>query len=210
MDIKKVVRHLKCGGVIVYPTETSYGLGADATNEEAVKKIFVLKGRERGKPLPLIVGNLRDAERIARFSPRARALAKQYWPGPLTLVLPVKTRANLAMGVRFHGTVHGTVAVRVSAHPVARAIAARLGRPLVSTSANLSGKEPCYSIMECKRYFGHQKDIFFVDGGRLKKQPPSTIVMVRGKKIQILRQGAVTLTSNKNPLHSRERKSLLL
>jgi len=196
VNIEQIVKHIKKGGLVVYPTETSYGLGADATNEVAVRKIFAIKKRSSEKSLPMIVGSLRQAEKFVRFSSVARRLGHRYWPGPLTLVLPIKSGVNLAIGVRFHGTVHGTAAVRVSSHPIARAIVQRLGRPLVSTSANISGKIPCYSIATCKKQFGRRaKDIIFVDGGRLKKQPPSTIVSVIGKKITVIRQGLIVISN---------------
>lgn len=188
--LQAAVRHLKHGGVVIYPTETSYGLGADATNVRAVRAIFKIKVRSSQKSLPLIVGTMRAALRIANFSSRARALSRTYWPGPLTLVLPVRRGAKLAKGV----VSRGAVALRISSHPVACALARALGRPLVATSANRAGRPSCYSISAVRMQLGsHLDGALIIDAGPLLRRKPSTIARFKGRGFEILRQGATRL-----------------
>ena len=170
---------LKSGGIVVFPTETAYGLGCDAANRAAVKKIYAVKGRDSSKRLPLIVSSLAMARRRARFGPMSAALARRFWPGPLTLVLPAK------------GNKRDELAMRVSSHPVARALARRLGRPLISTSANRSGGETRYSIAGVLRDLGTMPDLV-LDAGPLPRTKPSTIVRCAGELCQILRSGPIS------------------
>ena len=129
-------RCLAAGGLVAFPTETVYGLGADATNAEAVARIYLAKGRPSFNPLISHVADLAAARRIARFDAAAESLAKAFWPGPLTLVLPRAADCPVAdlatAGLE-------TIAVRVPSHPVARDILLKLGRPVVAPSANVSG-----------------------------------------------------------------------
>jgi L-threonylcarbamoyladenylate synthase len=180
--IKAAVEILKAGGVVVFPTETAYGLAADATNERAVRRVFAIKGRELGKSFPMIAASVAMVEKYAILSPVLRKLVKKQWPGPLTVVAPTRTNNELSKGV-VRG---GTVAVRVSSHPIARELSRRLGRPIVSTSANLSGQPACYSIRAVKKQLGDKPD-FYLDTGRLPKRKPSKIVMEQDGKIVVLR-----------------------
>lgn len=163
LDIGCAVAHLRSGGLLIYPTETSYALGCDATNTKAVRAIFRLKGRERGKPLPLIVASMAMAERYIQFTPPARRLAKKYWPGPLTLVLASRSRRSSTLRRRGAGewarvapgiiAANGTIALRASSHSIARALSRHLGRPIVSTSANRSGCPPSFSARSALNTF---------------------------------------------------------
>jgi len=182
------VRVIRRGGVIAYPTETAYGLGALATNQRAVAKIFAMKGRLEKKPLPLIVASQSMAERFFYFSSAERALARRYWPGPLTMLL--RPRRRFPRGVA--GT-DGRVAVRVSGSAFARAIARRLGKPITATSANRSGGKTCYSISCVRRGLRAPAPELILDGGTLPRRKPSTIVKIQKGAIKILRQGSVTL-----------------
>lgn len=189
-ELQEVVRHLKRGGLVIYPTETSYGIGADATNPSAVRAVFKLKGRSAQKSLPLIVGTMRQALTVAHFSSRARALARTHWPGPLTMALPIKKSARLVKGVGSRGI----VAIRVPAHPMARALARTLGRPLVATSANRAGKPSCYSIRAARKQFGARlAGVFVIDVGALAHRKPSTIVRIMDHTVTVLRQGGVRI-----------------
>ena len=189
-QVRKAVKHLKNGGLVIYPTETAYALGADACNTRAVRKIFKYKKRLLTKTLPLIAGDLASAIKVANFSKKAKEIAEKYWPAPLTLQLFVKANSKLSKEVVFQKT----VAIRVSSNEIARGIALGLENPIVSTSANISGKEACYSVADIKKQFKNKipKDIFMIDAGVLSKKKPSTIVSV-GKKIKVLRQGEVRL-----------------
>lgn len=193
LEIRNAVKILKNGGVIVFPTETSYAIGCDATNARAVRRVFAIKGRGAGKGTPLLVDSLQTAERWGVFSSTAKKLAKKYWPGPLTMVVPVRGR-KIAKSV----LQDGTVALRVSSNPVARALARGLGRPLVATSANLSGRPPCYSIRAFLSQIQHstpdpirREGVVVVNVGALPRRKPTTLVRVVGDQIEILRPGSV-------------------
>ena len=176
---------LRSGGTIVYPTETAYGLGGDFLDKKVRAKIFKLKQRPQNKALPVIVGNLKQAQAIVKFDPLSLTLAKKYWPGPLTLILPVINPK--ACGCK-------TLAIRVSSFAWARNLAKTLGKPLISTSANLSGAKTNYSLGPIIKSFKNQPvqpDLLF-NSGRLAKCPPSTIVKITKGKIKIIRQGSIT------------------
>ncbi|MDF1620848.1 L-threonylcarbamoyladenylate synthase [Pseudothioclava nitratireducens] len=128
---------LRAGALVALPTETVYGLAGDARNDRAVAAIFESKGRPQFNPLIVHVGSLAEAEAIAEFSPQARAIAAAFWPGPLTLVLPVRADAGISELVTAG---HNTVAIRMPEHPVARALLTEFGGPLAAPSANPSGK----------------------------------------------------------------------
>jgi L-threonylcarbamoyladenylate synthase len=171
---------------VVFPTETAYGLAADATNPKAVARVFAIKGRSKEKSFPLIVADLKMAEKYGWFSPEIKKLVKKHWPGPLTVVLPLRRGVKLPSGaVR-----DGTIAVRVSSHPVARALSRWLGRPIVSTSANLSGQPICSSVSAVEKQLGDRPD-GYLDVGRLSRRKPSTIIMEKDGEIIVLRRGSI-------------------
>ncbi|EKD33162.1 MAG: hypothetical protein ACD_76C00079G0003 [uncultured bacterium] len=190
----EAVQILRNGGTVVYPTETAYGLGADATNANAVKKVFAIKGRAPDMAVPIIVRDLAHAQEIAHFSKKALALAREFWPGPLTLVLPEKKQAGLAKWA----TQKGYVALRVSSHHVSKELASGLGRPIVSTSANRSGCGSCFDI-ECvrKQFAGseYQPD-YIIDAGKLPDTKLSTIIRVVEESVEVLRQGEIKLSKH--------------
>ncbi|MFA6428641.1 MAG: L-threonylcarbamoyladenylate synthase [Candidatus Buchananbacteria bacterium] len=191
VQLKKIIDLLHSGGTIVYPTDTVYGLGCDATNAKGIKKIFLIKQRRETKPLPNICANLAMAKRYAKFSPLALRLAQKYWPGALNLVLPVKqTGLKLATARR------GKVGLRVPNFGLPQRLAWILKKPLVSTSANLSGQVPCYNTKEVLGQFKnqpHQPDLI-IDGGKLsRRNQPSTVAEIKKSLIIILRQGVVKI-----------------
>ncbi len=181
--IKKAIETLRAGGVVVFPTETSYGLAADATNVRAVAKVAKLKGRPMEKTFPLIVSSTAMADRYAHLRCLGHRLAKTYWPGPLTLVAPARKDTSLARGIVAKDE---TIAIRVSSNETARALARGLGRPIVSTSANRAGEPPAYDVSDVKLHVN-----FVLDVGGLSKMRASTIARIVNKKIEILRQGSV-------------------
>jgi L-threonylcarbamoyladenylate synthase len=176
---------LRHGGVVVYPTETLYGLGVDATNPTALARLVALKGREPGKPISVLVADeTMLSELAAELSPLARRLVRRFWPGPLTLVLPAHAGvSDLLTG----GT--GTIGVRVSSHPVATALVVALGRPVTSPSANPAGCTPPVTVDDARGYFGTTVDAY-LDAGRLPGEPASTVVDVRDG-LRVVREGAV-------------------
>jgi L-threonylcarbamoyladenylate synthase len=171
--------------VFVYPTETCYGIGCDATNERLVERIYKIKGRDVKKQVSWIVADIDMAKQYVEFSSRAHELAKRFWPGSLTLVLRKKDTGDDIQ----------TIALRVSSHPIAQKIVDILGKPIVATSANLSGAVSSYTIFEVVKQFKRcaEKPDFIIDGGVLKKKAPSTIVEVIEDTVKILRQGEIII-----------------
>jgi len=191
----EAVKRLRAGHLVIYPTETAYALGADATNQKATRKIFQVKSRNKSKSLSLIVASLAMAEKYAKFSSSAKQLAKKYWPGPLTIVVPAKTK-SIAESVISKDK---TVAIRVSSHPLARLLSQRLRHPLVATSANLSGHSNIYSARSLKKSFaGAPETIYLLFGGTLPRRRPSTIVVLKNGKLIVLRQGSIKVKGIRN------------
>ncbi|MCH8049129.1 threonylcarbamoyl-AMP synthase [Patescibacteria group bacterium] len=191
-QIEEALQALRDGKIIVYPTETSYGLGCDATNEEAVEKIFKMKGREAGKGLPLILPSRESALQFVEFSSKAASLADKYWPGPLNIIASVKKGSPIAPAC----SQDGTQSVRLSSHPFTSTLAKRFGKPLVATSANVAGAEAIYDVADIERVFSDrpvQPDLI-VDGGVLPKVPASTTVKMVGDKVVVVRQGQIAIT----------------
>jgi len=186
--ISAAIAVLKEGGVIAYPTETFYGLGADAFSETAVEKVFALKGRNPGNPLSLIVADERALHALVAEVPnKARELMKRFWPGPLTIVF----RAAPGVSPRLTANT-GTIAIRISSHPIAALLARELGSPLTATSANLSGQKETVSAAGVKDVFGNVADMI-IDGGETPGGLGSTIVDVTVLPFRILREGAISL-----------------
>jgi L-threonylcarbamoyladenylate synthase len=194
--IRKAAAVLKAGGLVVYPTETAYALGCDAADAGAVRKIFAVKRRDASKPLPLIAASMTKISGIAQLSKFERALARAFWPGPLTLVLPFRRR--FAPGV---ASKRGDLALRLSPHPVASALARGLGRPVVSTSANLSGRGTPYRVADVLADLGTLPDLV-LDAGALPHTPPSTVVRCGTDRCEILREGPVTAESLRRTLEA--------
>jgi L-threonylcarbamoyladenylate synthase len=185
--IAQAARILAEGGLVAFPTETVYGLGADASNGEAVAAIFAAKGRPRFNPLIVHAENLEQAETHAEFSPAARTLARAFWPGALTLVLPRRADSNLS-----HLVSAGldTVALRAPSHPIARDLLAACHRPVAAPSANLSGKVSATTAAHVEEGLGGVVD-FILDGGPSILGLESTVIGFDGDKATLLRPGAV-------------------
>src|SRR6266702_2415002 len=170
--VAAAVRALSEGGLVAFPTETVYGLGADATNPAAIARLYQAKGRPAFNPLIATVGDLAAAQRIARFDATALALAEAFWPGPLTLVLP-KTADCAVADLATAGL--DTVAIRIPAHPVAREILRVFGGPVVAPSANLSGHVSPTTAAHVQSDLAGRIDLI-VDGGAVEVGVESTIV----------------------------------
>ena len=165
-------RILAEGGLVAFPTETVYGLGADATNPAAVARIYQAKGRPAFNPLIAHVGDIAAAQAIARFDAAATALAEAFWPGPLTLVLP-KAHACAVADLATAGL--DTVAIRIPAHPVAREILRMFGGPVVAPSANISGHVSPTTAAHVQSDLAGRIDLI-VDGGPVAVGVESTVV----------------------------------
>jgi L-threonylcarbamoyladenylate synthase len=175
---------LAAGGVLAFPTESSYGLGVDPRDERGVEAIYRLKGRERGKALPVVAADVRqllelgvdpDAEALAWATPR--------WPAALTVVLPLALPIAASAGAL-------TIAARIPAHAGLRGLLTELGHALTATSANASGEPPLTDPLEVGEWLAASGETFLVvDGGKTVGGPPSTLVEVHAGEVTILRQG---------------------
>lgn len=182
----RAVEALRCGDVIVYPTETFYGLGANPFVAEGLARLFAIKAREAGKPVALIASDSAMAFALARqIPPAAYRLAAAFWPGPLTLVLVART----GMPAALIGS-DGGVGVRVSSHPVARSLSSAIDAPITATSANLAGAPPAVTIAEAQSVFGAKVKVY-LEGGTMAAGAPSTLVAFDGGRPRILREGAI-------------------
>jgi L-threonylcarbamoyladenylate synthase len=190
MNLNQAIASLKRGDVIVFPTETVYGLGADALNPAAVEKVFRLKGRNPDTPIPIIVADqamLKDL--LEEIPPMARKLMERFWPGPLTLVLPAVPGTPKQLLNRTGG-----IGVRISSQPIATQLARELGRPLTATSANPSGRPAAATIEQAQNYFAGEIKIF-IDGGKLPSKTGSSVVEVIDGRIKIIREGEISADS---------------
>ncbi len=178
---------LDAGGLVAFPTETFYGLGACALDRGAVRGVFAVKGRPGSQPLLVLVDDEAAVERIAEVGAPARALMSRHWPGPLTLVL----RARPVVPVEVTAG-SGTVGVRVPGHAVARGLARALGRPVTAPSANPTGAAPPSTAAEVLRYFDGQISMI-LDAGPTPGGPPSTVLDATVDPPRVLREGAVPL-----------------
>jgi L-threonylcarbamoyladenylate synthase len=188
--IAHAARLLREGALVAFPTETVYGLGADATNGKAVAAIFAAKGRPRFNPLIVHVEDLAAAERHTAFSAEARRLAHAFWPGALTLVLP---RRDTALSDLVSGGL-STVALRVPAHPTARALLKQAGRPIAAPSANVSGKVSATTALHVAETLDDKVD-FILDGGPAPLGLESTVIGFDGEAPVLLRPGAIARES---------------
>ena len=181
-------RVLAAGRLVAFPTETVYGLGADATNEQAVAAVFAAKGRPRFNPLIVHFAATDAARGETIFDDRADALARAFWPGPLTLVLPRRADSRIAL---LASAGLDTLAVRVPRHPVAQALLTSCGRPLAAPSANVSGKISPTTAAHVADSLG-DKVAMILDGGACPIGIESTVVDLTGDKPRLLRPGGVT------------------
>jgi L-threonylcarbamoyladenylate synthase len=185
--IQKTADIIRQGGVAAYPTESFYGLGVDTTTESAVERLFQIKRRHREQPILVLIPSTETLDFLVRRIPAAaRILIKAFWPGGLTLVFDASDRVLRTIT---GGT--GKIGIRVSSHPVAASLAGAVGGPITSTSANLSGKQPCRTAHEVARQLGRQVDII-LDGGTTPGKSASTVLDVSGDPPRILREGMVS------------------
>ena len=192
INLDEVTELLKNGGTIVYPTETTYGLGCDATNEAAVNKIFEIKKRQKNKPVLVIMPHVNMAMDYVDWTPKMEDLAFKYWPGPLTMVSGIKDGIELPSGVVGDDK---SLAFRVTNHPLVFEIAQALGKPLVSTSANITSLESPYDIKSVLNMFSssQSKPDLIINSGTLPHHQPSTVVRVSGDELEVLRQGEIVI-----------------
>jgi L-threonylcarbamoyladenylate synthase len=183
----RAVRIILDGGVVAFPTESFYGLGADATRKEAVQRLFRIKARDQGQPVLILIPSLETLEQYAAAVPQvARKLMRDFWPGGLTMVFEATEQV---LPILTGGT--GKIGIRLSSHPVAALLARTLGRPITGTSANLSGNPPARSAGEVARNFGRRVDLI-LDGGRTQGGKASTVLDVTVDPPVVLREGMIS------------------
>lgn len=177
---------LRQGGVIVYPTDTLYGIGVDAFSDEAVDRLYALKAREPGKPTHCIVADLAMAEEFAEVNDAARKLAEKFLPGALTLILQKKqaTRGGIARGM-------DSIGIRIPDHDFCLELVRTFGKPITTPSANKSGVTVTTVPKEIIEQLGENNIDLFIDDGVLSASMPSTIVNVVSGHASILREGAI-------------------
>ena len=175
--LEKAVNTLKTGGVIAFPTETVFGLGARLKDKKAVARIFAIKKRPRTKPLQILVASLEQARQLGKFNKQALELAQKGWPGPLTLVVKKKkTVPKIVTGDR------STVGLRIPAHKLALKLIKQCG-PIVATSANRAGEKPALTASQVKKLL---PDIDYILPGRVVSGKPSKVVDAT-KELKVLR-----------------------
>ena len=187
-QIKRAAQELRAGRLVAFPTETVYGLGADATNGQAVARIFEAKGRPRFNPLIVHLPDGVAAERIASFTEKANRLAEAFWPGPLTLVLSRRPKSGISDLVTAG---LDTIAIRVPRHPIAHALLAAAGVPVAAPSANVSGHVSPTTAQHVAEDLGGKVSVI-LDGGPTDHGLESTVVDVTSDRVVMLRPGAVT------------------
>jgi L-threonylcarbamoyladenylate synthase len=185
-NIMVASRIVERGGLIIYPTETVYGLGCNPLNIEAVKQILKLKGNRR-KPLSVLAASVSDAEKIATISQKGKRLAAKFWPGPLTLV--VTKKPSLPDIVTFG---LDSVGLRIPNNDVALRLIGLSGGLLIGSSANRSGEEPPRTVEEVVDELKEKVDVI-LDGGAAAQGRPSTVVELTSAKLRVLREGPVGL-----------------
>ncbi len=177
------------GGVVIYPTDTLYGLGADALSDSAVQRLYQVKGRDEGKPIHAIVSDLQMIERYAHMNDAARRLAERFLPGPLSLVL--KKREGIESGI---AKGFDTFGVRIPDNDFCRALVEKFGGPITTTSANRSGMHPMRSVPEILEQLGENARhvACAIDAGAIPSRAPSTVVDCSGERPNILREGVLS------------------
>jgi L-threonylcarbamoyladenylate synthase len=193
-SIKEAVSILNHGGIVAYPTETAYALGCDATSKKAVAKIFKIKNRPKEKNLPAICASRKQVEKFFEMPDAAWELWKKYWPKPVSVILKLRM-TNDELRIK-----RQEIPVRISSNKTARALARKLGRPIIATSANISGRAPIYDPKDLIKEFEGKKyqPELILDGGKLPPRPPSTIIKFQDVEsptlnIEVIRQGEVKI-----------------
>lgn len=191
--INQAVQELKKGKVVVCPTDTVYGLIADATDKKAVEKIFKIKKRPKSKPIPVFVKDLETAKKIAEIDHSQEKFLKKAWPGKITVVLKLKIKNYFKiknLKFKIYGINRNTIALRIPKNKLVLRLLKKINRPLVGTSANVSDQPPSGNLKAVLRQFEGQKlqPDLIIDAGNLKKSKPSKVVDLTGKKLKILRK----------------------
>ena len=195
-NITEAARLVLAGEPVAVPTETVYGLAADATKAQAVARIYEAKGRPSFNPLIVHVIDLASAERIGVFDEAARGLAEQHWPGPLTLVVPLREGSGIASIVTAGLE---TIGIRIPAHPAMQALLRAAGHPLAAPSANVSGSISPTRASHVLKSLGGRIPLI-IDGGATERGLESTIIAATGGPLRLLRPGPIEVDAEEAPV----------
>ena len=180
---------LLAGGVIAFPTDTFYGLGVDPFNREAVNRVFELKGREKNKPLILLISSRAQLETMVKeITPAHSALIHKFWPGPLTLLFKPGSviSENVSAG-------SNRIGIRQPGNTMTRNLISALGQPITAPSANLAGESPPITAKQVQQSFGNRVDLI-IDGGTCQGGKPSTVVDAVETPVRLVRHGAIAFS----------------
>lgn len=178
---------LKHGGIGIFPTDTVYGLGCSAFNNEAIHNLFVLKNRDYSKPINILISDLGMLDGlVANISDIEKTLMENFWPGPLTIIFPKKENISNLLTANL-----GTIGIRMPNHPITLELISRTNLPLATTSANISGNRPGIQLSDFYTDFNNKLN-FMIDSGIANLQIPSTIVSVDNNQVKILREGSIS------------------
>jgi L-threonylcarbamoyladenylate synthase len=199
--IQQAAEILRQGGVVLYPTDTTYALAANALDEKAVDRVFQIKGRDYSKPIHVIVRDIDQAAQYVQVNDAARNIAAQFLPGALTLVLPQLTNSGIPPLLVAGAS---TLGVRIPNHPVCLALSQEIDFPVTTTSANLSGMPNTYFVETVRDQLGSDvaRIDLILDAGRLDAGGVSTVIAIEGESVKLIREGAIpfaTLTAFINP-----------
>lgn len=190
-ELENCVEIIKNGGIVIFPTDTVYGIGCNVWNKEAIKRIFEIKNRNYNKPMNVLCSDLKDIESLAlEVNEKEKEIIHKYMPGACTLVVNKKKKEVpdiLRAGL-------STVAVRIPDNSIAVELIRKCGFPIVATSANISGEQDTIEIEDILTEFKDKVDII-IDGGKSKIGVPSTIVEIENNEVKILRQGSLEIIS---------------
>lgn len=187
-SLEESVKIIKEGGVIVFPTDTVYGLICDATNQKAVQKLFQIKKRDLEKPIPVFVKDIKMAKQIAIISEKQESFLKKIWPGKVTVIL--KAKIDFPQGVLGKDK---TIGLRIPDYASLNALFNKINKPLSGTSANLAGESSSLDINDIIIQFKNEKfqPDLIIDAGTLEPSKPSTVIDLTGKELRILRKGDI-------------------
>jgi L-threonylcarbamoyladenylate synthase len=184
-----IAKIIENGGIVVYPTETSYGIGTNAVDAAAVKRLRTIR-KPSGKPISIIVSDIEMMKKYGVITKQIGKLAKKFMPGPLTIIANKKETVPNILNKK-------EIAFRISSHPVAAMIVEYAGVPVTAASANPEGVPPAFDIKKVMKYFDGKVDVV-VDSGRLKKRKPSTMVDMKGKEPKLVRVGPISFSKIKS------------
>lgn len=190
-EIIKAIENLQKGNIICFETDTIVALACDATNENSVNKIYKLKKRDKKKPFSIFTANINDAKKYADFSYKTEVIAKKFWPGALTIILPSKKNNILAKNINSESK---NIAIRIPSNEFTLEILKIFNKPLVATSTNYSGQKPATTIEEAKLYF--KSSISYTEDIKVNStKNASTIIQIINNEISIIRKGDISFTA---------------